>query len=86
MAFPAWMALLTTLSEARNRGTILGAVSTAQGLGVLIGILIGGHLDQRSHIAPFVAAPIMVTIGCVLALLFVREGRVAGSARSLSEK
>ena len=80
MAFPAWTALLTTLSGEHNRGTILGAVSTAQGTGMLIGWIVGGQLFQHvSHIAPFVAAPVLVTIGCLLALLFVREKPAAAA-------
>lgn len=44
LAFPAWMALLTTMGHQSHRGTIVGAVSTAQGVGAAIGIGIGSWL------------------------------------------
>ncbi len=77
LAFPSWMALLTTLSSEDKRGTVLGAVSTAQGSGVLIGWMIGPQLyDHIGHIAPFTAAAALVTVGLVLAVAAVKEGPV----------
>jgi len=75
LAFPSWMALLTTLTSESKRGTILGAVSTAQGTGILIGYLLGPNLyGHVSHIAPFATAAALVSAGLILAVLFVREG------------
>lgn len=74
LAFPAWMALLTSVSRDGERGAVLGAVSTAQGVGAMVGVLCGPALYERvSPIAPFVAAAVLVTVGAVLALVFVRE-------------
>ncbi len=73
MAFPAWLAQLTILSGDKQRGTILGAVSTAQGIGTLTGTAVSGLLYAHSHIAPFIASASLVTLGAALALLFVRE-------------
>ena len=57
IAFPAWLALLTVLGGEHQRGTIFAAVSTAQGVGALVGALVGTKLyDAVGHIAPFVAA------------------------------
>ena len=75
IAFPAWLALLTSLCEDRQRGTVFGAVSTAQGVGALVGALAGTALYDVRHIAPFVAAAVLVTVGAVLALAFAREPR-----------
>lgn len=74
LAFPAWLALLSSLGGEHQRGTIFAAVSTAQGAGAGLGVLLGTTLyDHASHIAPFVASAVLATVGTTLALLFVRE-------------
>lgn len=73
IAFPAWMALVTSLCDERKRGTVFGAVATAQGIGVLLGSLVGTALYHHSRIAPFVTAAAFVSLGVALALAFVRE-------------
>ena len=74
LAFPAWLALLTSIGGERQRGTVFAAVSTAQGAGLLLGGLVGTQIYGRvSHIAPFVAASVLVSAGTLLALIFVRE-------------
>ncbi len=74
LAFPAWLALLTELGGEKQRGTVFAAVSTAQGIGMLAGAAIGTKLyESVGHIAPFVAASILVSLGTLLALIFVRE-------------
>jgi len=76
LAFPAWLALLTELGGEKQRGTVFAAVSTAQGFGALFGVVLGTQLYARiGHIAPFVAASILVSVGTALALIFVRENR-----------
>ena len=83
LAFPAWNALLTTLADADKRGTVIGAVATAQGVGVLLGVTTGGLLYKHAgHIAPFVAAASLVTIGMLLALFTIRESQLKGCRRS----
>jgi len=77
LAFPAWLALLTELGGERQRGTVFAAVSTAQGLGMLLGASAGGYMYSLiGHIAPFVAASVLVTLGTTLALIFVRDSRL----------
>lgn len=89
IAFPAWMALLTTVCRQNQRGTVIGAVSTAQGIGVLTGSLIGGWLYDHfsaaphiSHISPFCASAILLTLSAVLSFVLLR---VDGPA-TLSQK
>ncbi len=78
MAFPAWLALLTSLSGERQRGTVFGVVSTAQGVGMLLGALVGSTLYSHvSPIAPFVAAASLVSLGAIIALIFIREPPLA---------
>ena len=81
IAFPAWLALLTVLGGEHQRGTIFAAVSTAQGVGAGVGLAIGTETYSLiGHIAPFVAAAALVSVGTVLVLIFVREGRLAPAA------
>lgn len=83
LAFPAWLALLTELGGERQRGTVFAAVSTAQGAGLLLGGLIGTQIYGRvGHIAPFVAASVLVSLGTLLALVFVREGALGQQDRA----
>ena len=73
-AFPAWTALLTTLCTDSQRGTIVGAVSTAQGIGILIGFILGPWLAATlGRMAPFIAAASFVTVATLLSLVYVRE-------------
>ena len=85
IAFPAWLALLTSLCEDRQRGTVFGAVSTAQGVGALAGALAGTALYDVRHIVPFVAAAALVTLGALLALVFVRDRAATGRAPGPAE-
>ena len=81
LAFPAWLALLTELGGERQRGTVFAAVSTAQGLGMLLGASVSGYIySGLGHIAPFVAASCLVSLGTALALIFVRDSRLRLSA------
>lgn len=82
MAFPAWMALLTEVCHKGQRGTVTGAVSTAQGVGALLGVVIGGLLynhasrnPQLNHIAPFVASAALLSLAVVLAFVAIRPGQ-----------
>ena len=73
IAFPAWLALLTVLGGENQRGTIFAAVSTAQGLGALVGLVIGTELyDAVGHVSPFIAASAFVSTGTLLSLVFIR--------------
>jgi predicted MFS family arabinose efflux permease len=73
-AFPAWLALLTSLGGEEQRGTLFGTVATAQGVGVLCGALVGSALyDHVGHIAPFVASAALISVGAALSLFYVRD-------------
>lgn len=74
LAFPAWLALLTSLGGEEQRGTLFGTVATAQGVGVLCGALVGPALyGHVGHIAPFVASAALISLGAILSLIFVRK-------------
>jgi MFS family permease len=48
---PAWMAVVSSISDPRHRGAMIGAVATAQGLGAFGGVLIGPVLFKASGLA-----------------------------------
>ena len=62
---------------------MFGAVSTAQGVGALVGALVGTSLYDVRHILPFIAAAVLVTLGALLALVFVRDRAAGGPARPM---
>jgi MFS transporter, DHA1 family, multidrug resistance protein len=79
IAFPAWLAYLTTLSTDSHRGTIIGVASTAQAIGVLMGTLVGGWLYRHastntttSHVAPFIACALFLSCGSLLSFLVLK--------------
>jgi DHA1 family multidrug resistance protein-like MFS transporter len=51
MGLPAWVALVSELADPRYRGTILGAVGTAQGIGGFIGVIVGPKLFESTALA-----------------------------------
>ncbi len=81
IAFPAWMALLTCMGAESQRATIVGAVSTAQGIGMFLGAFLGGWLYSHAssdvhvaHIAPFAASAVLLTISAALTILLIKSG------------
>ena len=76
LTFAAWMAELSEIDPER-RGVILGAAGTAQGLGSILGALLGGVLYEHaqltlggwaipSHRVPFLGCALMLTLGSLL--------------------
>jgi MFS transporter, DHA1 family, multidrug resistance protein len=49
ISFPSWMAYISTSCHPRQRGAIMGAVGTAQGLGAMFGAPIGGYLYEHGN-------------------------------------
>lgn len=84
IAFPAWMALITATSDARQRGSVVGAVGTAQGLGAILGVLISSRLYERpafslgplpipAHGLPFLLCGVMLLVSFVLAVTTIHD-------------
>ncbi len=84
IAFPAWMALITTECDATQRGAVVGAVGTAQGLGAVVGVVLSSFLYKFGafnilgflvpvHGAPFLGCAIMLTVSFVLGLFTLRD-------------
>lgn len=73
LASPAWHALVSRLAPPGRIGLAMGASQTAEGLGLVLGPLLGGVLwDALGHRAPFVAAAILLSAGTVVLLISLR--------------
>jgi MFS family permease len=71
---PAWLALVSELAPPGRLGLALGASETVQGLGLVLGPLLGGLLwDGLGPRAPFIASAVVLTAGTVIALRAVRH-------------
>ena len=86
LAIPAWMASVSDIDPAR-RGTNIGAIMTAQGLGAIIGAPIGAALYEKlqpvgvslglgesfGRYSPFLGCAICITAGWLLSLKILKE-------------
>jgi len=85
LALAAWMAELSEIYPER-RGIVLGAAGTAQGIGSILGALLGGVLYEHvsltlgdwhipSHRVPFIGCALMLTLGVLLSFLVLKPHR-----------
>lgn len=82
LSTPAWHAMVSELAPPGRVGLAMGASQTAQGLGLVLGPLLGGVLwDEVGHQAPFVGAAVLLTAGTLLLLVMGRREARAGSSR-----
>ena len=73
-ATPAEEALVVDLSGDERQGTAMGYYTAAAGLGGVIGPLMGGWLyDRFAALGAFGISALLMVLGAVLVLLFVRE-------------
>jgi MFS transporter, DHA1 family, multidrug resistance protein len=89
IAFPAWMAHVSASCDPRQRGAVMGAVGTAQGLGAMIGAPLGGYLyehahvslpsfiraEQASHYVPFIGCATLLVIAWLLAQFTIKDDK-----------
>lgn len=84
VGMPAWLALISDMSAPEVRGSVIGAVGTGQGFGVLTGVVLGGYLYTlhpvhvlgltiRTHFAPFWVSALGLSLCVALTFLFIRE-------------
>jgi DHA1 family multidrug resistance protein-like MFS transporter len=84
IAFPAWMAYVSGACEPSQRGAVMGAVGTAQGVGAMLGAPMGGFLYEHSHLrigfapwvnghyAPFLACGLLLVVAWIIALTAIK--------------
>ncbi|OLC28984.1 MAG: hypothetical protein AUH31_07815 [Armatimonadetes bacterium 13_1_40CM_64_14] len=81
LSSPAWHALVSELAPSGRIGFAMGAAQTAEGLGLVMGPLLGGVLwDTAGHVAPFVASASLLSVSTVALVLTIRS--LARSARA----
>ncbi|MDR7543425.1 MAG: MFS transporter [Armatimonadota bacterium] len=73
LVFPAWLALVSEMAPPGRLGLAIGASETVQGLGIVLGPLLGGFLwDAAGPRAPFLASAAAITVGAILAVATLR--------------
>lgn len=81
LSSPAWHALVSELAPSGRIGFAMGAAQTAEGLGLVMGPLLGGVLwDSAGHVAPFVASATLLSVSTVALAFTIRS--LARSARA----
>ena len=84
IAFPAWNALVMSITSPDRRGEVLGAVGMAQGLAAIIGTIAGGYIYSSDLLSfprlgvvnynvPFWFSAILLSIGAVISFTWVRN-------------
>jgi len=88
LAIPAWMANVSDI-DPKRRGTNIGAVMTAQGLGAIVGAPIGSAMYEKlqpvgvhlklgpdfGRYSPFMACAICLLIGWLIGMKILKEPR-----------
>jgi len=74
LGFPAWMAKVSQLTDESRRGAMIGANGTSQGIGAILGAVLGSFLYHHWHPrSPFVLCAICLTLSFLMAFGVVRE-------------
>lgn len=76
LSVPAWLALVSEAAPPGRLGLAVGASETVQGLGLVLGPLLGGVLwDAIGPRAPFLASAVALTVGTGIAVAALRMRR-----------
>lgn len=82
LSVPAWHALVSELAPPGRVGLAMGAAQTAEGLGFVIGPLLGGALwDIVEPRAPFVAGALLFSLATAVLLITFRRMHVASTGQ-----
>ncbi len=82
LSSPAWHALVSELAPPGRVGFAMGAAQTAEGLGLVLGPLLGGVLwDVGGHQAPFVASAALFSFATIALVVTIRRLSRASAAR-----
>jgi len=67
MGIPAWLAIISSLTNSKTRGVTLAGYGTVQGLASVLGPLVAGFIwDKVGHASIFMASAGLVTIAALL--------------------
>jgi DHA1 family multidrug resistance protein-like MFS transporter len=86
VSLPAWLAMVSGMADPRVRGSVIGALGVGQGLGLIAGVVLAGHLytsvsidllglKLNSHHVPFFVCGLALIVSFAMSVLFVRKGR-----------
>jgi MFS family permease len=82
MLAPAWNALVMEYVPTNARGLFLGAIATAQGIGLAVGPSIGGELWERVGVyAPFEIAALFLFGAVAMAVFNARVTKKSEGSR-----
>ncbi len=83
LSVPAWHALVSELAPRGRVAFAMGAAQTAEGLGLVLGPLLGGTLwDVVSQRAPFAVSALLFSLATVVLMIILRrEGWSAAAPR-----
>ncbi|HIE09746.1 MAG TPA: MFS transporter [Armatimonadetes bacterium] len=76
LAVPAWLSIIASVGGERHKGMALGGMGTVQGLGAMIGPLLGTDLWERGHLLPLYATAITFTLSLLIVTLTVRAPKM----------
>jgi MFS family permease len=77
MGTPAWLALVSQLAPAARRGGVMGLVATGEGVGAVVGPLLGGFLWDKAHHWVFYGSACLLTLAAALTLAALPRRRAA---------
>ncbi len=82
LSVPAWHALVSELAPPGRIALAMGAAQTAEGLGLVIGPLLGGTLwDTIGQEAPFILSAVIFTVATAVLMIALRGVSTASDAR-----
>jgi len=64
---PAWLAVVSQLAPTARRGGTMGLVATAEGVGAVLGPLLGGWLWDLHHPWIFYGSAVLLTVAAIVA-------------------
>jgi MFS family permease len=70
---PAWLALISGLAPRKRRGSVMGIVATAEGIGAVIAPLIGGWLWDIKPAYIFYGSAALLSLAAVVAMHTLRR-------------
>jgi MFS family permease len=73
LAFPAYMALISRIAGDAARGGVIGAVRTAQGIGMLLGAAAASPVYEIGHLIPFIVAGVLLSAGFFISLAGIKK-------------